>query len=114
LRGEEATVLADVLKSSLGKDAVKFNHIGLSLVCHDKAKQRELDAIMSGFKVDMVHLGNNYYRYGHNYYIIPSSSHTFKLSFEKINGTYASENNIFQKIVGGKPLLSPYALEIYH
>ncbi|CAG7832406.1 unnamed protein product, partial [Allacma fusca] len=92
LRGEEATILADVLRSPPGKDAVKFNRIGLSLVCHNKAKQQELDAIMSGLSLVMVHLGNNYYRYGNNYYIIPSSSHTFEFTFAKKNGAYVSEN----------------------
>ncbi|RIB15752.1 hypothetical protein C2G38_2191734 [Gigaspora rosea] len=112
LNGEEITIKAEITKSDHDdKNAIKFNEIGIKFKSMDKTIQNEIEYELEQFNVSMVHLGNSYYRYNNNFYMIISHKQEIFYSFEKKNTKEPLRNNeAYDKIKRGELMLSPYTM----
>ncbi|RIB15257.1 hypothetical protein C2G38_2039522 [Gigaspora rosea] len=112
LSGEEITIKAEITKSDHDdKNAIKFNGICIKFKSMDKTIQYELDYELKKFNVNMVHLGNSYYRYNNKFYMIISHKQEIFYSFEKKNTKEPLRNNeAYNKIKRGELMLSPYTM----
>lgn len=109
--GETVLVKADITRSSSTKDAIKFNLIELGFKSSNQTIQAEINEALMNYAVEMTHLGNSYYRYNDQYYPIVSSSQSMRYSFEKsASGKAAFYNNVYQKMISGDIILSPYMM----
>jgi len=112
--GWKVTVFADVTRSHPWKNAIKFNVIGLNFVIVGQeggVEQSSLNQILKSFKLRLTHLGNSYYRYNGEYFLIRSSKQTILSSFEKDSyGEPLSRNSVYTKLRNGDLMLSPYAM----
>ncbi|CAG8818216.1 39101_t:CDS:2, partial [Gigaspora margarita] len=113
LNGEEVTIKADIIKSDSNKSAIKFNEIGIRFKSIDKTIQDNIDHELEYFDIEMVHLGNSYYRYGDKYYMIISNKQVITYSFEKTENDRNKplrRNEVYNKIKKGELMLSPYTM----
>jgi len=111
LSGQPIVVKADITASAPDKDAVKFNLIEINLKSANATRQQELNNTLKGFKVKATHLGNSYYRYDDQFYVISNPSQVIKYSFEKsATGVPMHSNHVYNKIKSGGLMLSPYAM----
>ncbi|KAF0484277.1 Collagen alpha-5VI chain [Gigaspora margarita] len=113
LNGDEITIKADIIKSDFNKNAIKFNEIGIRFKSINKTIQDNIDCELEYFDVEMVHLGNSYYRYGDKYYMIISDKQVITYSFEKKKDDRSKPlraNKVYNKIMEGELMLSPYTM----
>lgn len=111
LSGEKIALKSNILNSVPDKDAVKFNEIGINFNSLNQTVSLEIRNKLKEFKVTATHLGNSYYRYNNDIYVITSDSQHISYSFEKdTNGEPIHKNNVYNKIKSGNVMLSPYAM----
>ncbi|CAG8710498.1 12177_t:CDS:2, partial [Racocetra fulgida] len=113
LNGETVTIKADIMKGDPNKTAIKFNEIGIKFKSVDETIQDDIDRELEYFDVEMVHLGNSYYRYGNKYYMIINDKQVIEYSFEKTKDDRSNplrRNNVYDKIKKGELMLSPYTM----
>lgn len=111
LSGQSVVIKADVLQSAIDKDAIKFDFIEINFKSSNLSVQAEIDREVLKFGVQMKHLGNSYYRYNNKFYVLHSESQSIQYSFEKkADGKAVSSNLVYQKLLSGNVMLSPYAM----
>jgi energy-coupling factor transporter ATP-binding protein EcfA2 len=111
LSGDSVVFNANVLDSSSDKDAIKFSYIKFQLKSSDITKQAELDQMLKGFKMTATHLGNSYYRFNNQIYVITSNKQTIEYSYEQDeNNEPIHKNNVYSKIKAGDLMLSPFTM----
>lgn len=110
LRGNVAILFADVRRSTLHHAAIKFKEVALHFRCEDRQLQRELDEALLGFKIELHHSGNSYYRYGENVYQI-SNEGSFNISYsfaQNRENVPMERDRVYDKMKTGDLMLSPY------
>ncbi|MEW9824903.1 MAG: hypothetical protein AB2992_07200 (plasmid) [Candidatus Symbiodolus clandestinus] len=111
LSGDKVVVKANILNSPFEKDAIKFNKIAINFYSENSTMTSEVSNKLKGFTVSATHLGNSYYRYNNNIYIITSDSQNIQFSFERdAHGEPVQKNSVYDKIKSGDLMLSPYAM----
>lgn len=109
LSGGNITLRADIAKG-LKLNAVKFNIINLFIRSVVVARQAELDQVLGQLDVKMVHMGNSYYRCGTKFYQISGPNETITFSFAQKDGMPIRRNGVYNKLMKGDLVLSPYAM----
>jgi hypothetical protein len=111
LSGKPIFVKADVTKSVPDKDAIKFNLLEINLKVANATRQEEVNGKLKSFKVKATHMGNSYYRYDGQIYILSSPSQEIQCSFERDpSGLPIHRNQVYNKIKAGDLMLSPFAM----
>ncbi|KAF0390365.1 Macrophage receptor MARCO [Gigaspora margarita] len=112
LEGEEITLNANITESNSKKNAVKFSKIGIKFRSTNNEIQKQIDCELEHFNVKMVHSGNSYYRYCDKFYLIRSDKQGIDLthSFKMENGKPVSSSKVYDKIIEGNLMLSPYTV----
>lgn len=109
LSGKSVKILANI-KEGVSFIAVKFNQIKLAFENRRTTVQSQLKKKMSSFDVTITHMGNCYYRCGTSYYMIQSPTTNITYSNQEVNGVPLRRNFVYNKLLKGDILLSPYAL----
>lgn len=110
LRGEPVTLSADITRG-LKMNVLKFRQIEMVLRASDAAWQVTLDTELHDFDVKLSHMGNSYYRCDATYFTISNPIQTITYSYKrKANGEPMSSNGVYQKLLKGDFMLSPYAM----
>lgn len=107
--GKRISLRADVRRAPPA-NAIKFNVIELLFRAPDVGHQKQMDDLLLNFDIVLTHLGNSYYRCGPEYYVIHSPSQMISYSFEKHSGGPIRRNAVYDKLMGGNLMLSPYAM----
>lgn len=111
LSGKKVVVKSHILNSHPDKDAIKFNTIGLNFHSSNSSISSEVRNKMRKFIVNLTHLGNSYYRFNNDIFMIASSSQNIRFSYEKDNfGDPVHKNNVYAKLKSGDSIVSPYAM----
>ncbi|GBN05140.1 hypothetical protein AVEN_123243-1 [Araneus ventricosus] len=111
LSGEEIILKAEVRKSPVNKDAIKFNLIEFLFRCKTESLQSQLNQVLKSFDIMATHTGNSYYLYRNRIYLITSDKQTIFYSFEKnADGKSIRTNAVYDKIRRGDLMLSPYTV----
>jgi hypothetical protein len=111
LNGEEIMIRADVV-SGVGKNAIKFNRIGIHLNSPNKNVQIELDEAIKEFHLIMKMIGDTFYRCDKRIYHLPTDGNiVIEQSMKRdSNGLPVKQNDVSKKISESNYFLSPYAL----
>lgn len=111
LQGHEITIEADISRALIKENAVKFKEIGIRLKLSNETLQAELDKELANLSVEMIHLGNSYYRCGSKIYVMSHDNQAISHSVNKNQaGKYEMRNEVYSKIQNNNPVLSPYTL----
>ncbi|KAF8764966.1 hypothetical protein HNY73_022989 [Argiope bruennichi] len=115
LSGQAVALKSDVRLSEPGKDAIKFRLIKLYFRSKNESVQTQLDETLKMFDISATHIGNSYYRYDEEIYLITSPKKTILYSFEENSrtGDPVRENEVYAKIKSGDLMLSPYTMWIF-
>lgn len=108
LGGEPIFLKADIT-NGLEFNAIKFKEIRIYLSIANREAQDDLDDRMSGFRVNLTMVGNQYYRCGNKYYYIPLDENIeMNYKIDPTKGIMIDPNNVYVKIRKNEPFLSPY------
>ena len=111
LAGEELLVKADITKSNEYFNAVKFNEIVINFKTANQTMQSELDKELENFAVSLTHLGNSYYRWNNEFYLIVSDKQLIKYTFARNSkGELINKNLVYEKLKNSHFMLSPYTM----
>lgn len=111
LAGEKVALKSDICSSDSEKEAIKFNTIGLNFNSLNETLSFELNSLLKGFIINATHLGNSYYKFKNDIFLISTKSQNIVFSLENNqNGKPVLINNIYSKIESGNLMLSPYAM----
>lgn len=109
LSGKSVKIQANI-QLGVPFNAVKFNLIKLAFENRVPSLQTQLEKKILNFDVKMTHMGNSYYRCGTSYYLMHSPATIIIYSNQEQNGVPLRNNIIYNKLLNGDILLSPYAL----
>lgn len=111
LSGKPVALLADIRNSPASKDAIKFIRVGLGFKLGDSQRSAELETLLQNFKLSMRHSGASHYRVRQEYYTIQSTSVEIVCDLRtKADGSPVGRNAVYDKLLTGDRMLSPYAL----
>ncbi|GBM60945.1 hypothetical protein AVEN_192397-1 [Araneus ventricosus] len=111
LSGKVVLLKADVKYSAPHKDAIKFSEIDFHFKTKNKTAQSLLYETLKGFDILAIHLGNSYYRYANEIFLITSNSVNISYSYENNDdGVPVRSNEAYNTLKSGDLLLSPYTL----
>lgn len=96
---------ADVKKSKLKVDAIKFLDIKFDFRTKNESLQQELDNVLESFRISPTHFGNSCYRYEDKIYFISTNQYFIWYS---TSGHVLSDSLL--NIQHGDPILSPFGL----
>jgi hypothetical protein len=115
LSGERVFFFADIKDSNKEKQAIKFNQISFRFKLTDNTKSEAIEEAMKHMTVSATHSGNSYYTFGGKFYAIEGGRKNIVYSVElKGDGRPVITNAVYDKILNGDLMLSPYAMwEIY-
>lgn len=109
LAGEEVLVKADITKSEVTEDAIKFSILSLNIKSNNATVQNEINNILKAFKINLTHLGNSYYRYNDKIYMIPTSKYDIWYNYERDGDVPTKKSSEYDDIKAGNYMLSPFA-----
>jgi len=108
--GRPVFLNADIRDSDATRYAIKFRMIHLSFVAKGEAwQEKELALHLNHFRVNMTHMGNSLYQFHGSTYIINSDQQVLDYTFEERGGKPVSTNVVYDKLLQGDFMLSPYA-----
>lgn len=111
LSGDEVILDADITKSLLKSQAVKFNVIELYLKTKDSTRQSKLDDTLKSFQIELTHHGDSHYKFNNKTYVIETNSQLITYYFEKNQKeSYRHVGGAYEDLKFGDNMLSPYAL----
>lgn len=113
LSGGPVTLVADIANSGItDKDAIKFKDLGLNfrVTGNNTSRQSQLNELLRAFRLNMVHVGDSYYRYANEVYAMPTKRHGiwYDLDFDAGSNMPKSKSREYEDIRSGDYILSPY------
>ncbi|KAF7990950.1 hypothetical protein HCN44_000755 [Aphidius gifuensis] len=110
LQGQEITLRASTEQFD-NRHAVMFNNIGVYFKMENLTMQAEFDEIISNLHINMIHLGDSYYRCGNKTFIMSQCPQTFEHNvMPNRDGEFESGNVVYQVLTKNRAILSPFTM----